>query len=475
MKSELPPGSHNFMALKYMDTLFISFGLIIAGLVIFQNILFEPKAYDLNDASSLVQPEVKTEVQPHAVLSLYKSMYEKGFFPTHGENELNYVKKGNLSSMSIVSDSKTGKLGIRIDGNLVFGAYYPDGSGLDAYGLGHLIFNYSESQRRSIQQHDNSVGEEVHKKSVSKINEKKITQLKTDISKPEGGEAINPEVTNETESAASSESKDVENKPSLSGDQKERLQKIMSSYYKKSESSGGKNPSEPGPAIDSSDPSDAAVEAAPNIAKINVEKIQESKTALYYIGKLLPKAGFNSDGEVMTKERKKAQVKIMIDRIKTAGETWSVYYPANGEVKKTIAVFGDPTCPYCKKLHEHIPELQANGVDVYYMFYNKNLSPQSVGSRAAVNSDRLMTNVWCSDDSPQALNDAMNGYAIRDQSCDGLKEQGKTNYPGNSHWLMGRIIDMKGTPYTITDGGEIVVGFSNRSPQPRTFLSRIGL
>jgi thiol-disulfide isomerase/thioredoxin len=472
MKSELPPGSHNFMALKYMDTLFISFGLIIAGLVIFQNIFFEPKAYDLNYASSLVQPEVKTEIQPHAVLSLYKSMYEKGLLPKHGGNELNYVNKGKLSSMSIVSDSKTGKLGVRIDGNLVFGTYYPDGSGLDAYELGHLIFRYSESQLRSIQEHDNSVGEEVYKKSIPKINEEKITQLKTDIIKPEGGEAINPEVTYDAESAVSSGSKDVENRPSLSGDQKERLQKIMSSYYKKSESSGAKKPSEPGTAIDTSD---AADKGATNIAKINVEKIQESKTALYYIGKLLPKAGFNSDGEVMTKDRKKAQVKIMIDRIKTAGETWSVHYPANGEVKKTIAVFGDPTCPYCKKLHEHIPELQASGVEVYYMFYNKNLSPQSVGSRAAVNSDRLMTNVWCSDDSPQALNDAMNGYDIRDQSCSGLKEQGKTNYPGNSHWLLGRIIDMKGTPYTITDDGEIVVGFSNRSTQPKTFLSRIGL
>jgi hypothetical protein len=32
-----------------------------------------------------------------------------------------------------------------------------------------------------------------------------------------------------------------------------------------------------------------------------------------------------------------------------------------------VYVFTDASCPYCHKLHEHIPEINAKGIEVRYM------------------------------------------------------------------------------------------------------------
>ena len=44
-----------------------------------------------------------------------------------------------------------------------------------------------------------------------------------------------------------------------------------------------------------------------------------------------------------------------------------VVYPAEGDEKASLKVFTDTTCPFCRRLHQEVPELQAAGVAVRYL------------------------------------------------------------------------------------------------------------
>lgn len=456
---------------QFMLTLAVSASVLGGGLA------WAPWGEDA--VSSDAWPEVDVRIQPHAVRSIYESMYSKGLFPKHGEEELRAVSSGELSEMSVVMDESQDRLGLIINGSLVFGPYYAAGSAIDAHELAGTLLSFSEAELARITNSPKGLGgqEELGKYGRSVPDEDEATSL-GDPGQAESVERkqaqVDPAGEDSLNQNAASASRD--DAPTLSREQKERLQAVMSNYFnKKKGTMDGADAKESQSSENGDVPPQDEGDGTITSARVNVSKIQESKTAIYYLGQLLPKAGYNKDGEVLPRERKKAQVKLLMERIKQAGDKWSIHYPAQGDAKKTIAIFGDPTCPVCQALHQEIPKLQAAGVDVYYMFYNRNLAPHTVGSAASRKSDGIMTNVWCSADNAAALDEAMEGYAIRPQSCDTLEEMGRTAYPGNEHYLLGRIIDMKGTPYTITDDGEIIGGYNSRARQPDDFLSRIGI
>lgn len=215
-----------------------------------------------------------------------------------------------------------------------------------------------------------------------------------------------------------------------------------------------------------------AVKVSPN--QVNVQAIRETRTAVFYKDQRIPKAGFDMNGDPVSEEQKKAQVKGIMDRIVQMDDYWSVVYRAKGEEKKKIAVFSDPTCPYCKKLHENVPELQEAGVTVYHLFYNRSMAPNTVGDPKVVRINDALESAWCSENPNEAINSLYDGYSIPPASCEST--EGKIEFPGNEHYLMGRIIDMSGTPYTITEDGDIIAGFDVKgAPQPRSFLKAIGL
>lgn len=215
-----------------------------------------------------------------------------------------------------------------------------------------------------------------------------------------------------------------------------------------------------------------AVEVSNN--QVNVMAIRETRNAVYYKDKRIPKVGFDIDGNQVSEERAKAQVKGIMDRVIQMGDYWSVVYKAKGVEKKRIAVFSDPTCPYCKKLHEYVPDLQEAGVTVYHLFYNRSMAPNTVSDPKVVRVNDALENAWCSTNPNEAIDSIYEGYAIPEASCSDRSE--KIEFPGNEHYLMGRIIDMQGTPYTITEDGIVIPGFDTKgAPQPQSFLRAIGL
>ncbi len=106
--------------------------------------------------------------------------------------------------------------------------------------------------------------------------------------------------------------------------------------------------------------------------------------------------------------------------------------------KRSIAVFTDPDCPYCKKLHVELSRLR--DVSVYVFLFP--ISEE--GKRKAIQ-------VWCSEDKIKALDAAFNGGKLQGKLCE--------NHPVERNLSLGRKLFISGTPTIITDKGEFVNGY----------------
>lgn len=134
--------------------------------------------------------------------------------------------------------------------------------------------------------------------------------------------------------------------------------------------------------------------------------------------------------------------KLRLGAIESIGEQQMVVFSPQ-ETKYTITVFTDIDCPYCRKLHQDIPALNANGVKVRYLLY----------PRAGLNSEsyRKSMAVWCAEDSNAALTKAKAGEPIEMKSCDN---------PVKKHMELARAVGVTGTPTIVfEESGEVLPGY----------------
>ena len=61
-----------------------------------------------------------------------------------------------------------------------------------------------------------------------------------------------------------------------------------------------------------------------------------------------------------------------------------IVFAAKGKTKAVIQIFTDSTCPYCSRLHEQVPELNQQGVEVRYLAFPRQ-GPQGKGFDDLVN------------------------------------------------------------------------------------------
>ncbi len=92
-------------------------------------------------------------------------------------------------------------------------------------------------------------------------------------------------------------------------------------------------------------------------------------------------------------------------------ESERVVFRGVEEPKATVVVFTDPTCPYCERLHETVPELNERGIAVHYLAFPR----AGMGSGAA----NTLQQVWCSDNRSEAMNQAKEGQTIAADLPDG--------------------------------------------------------
>lgn len=120
-----------------------------------------------------------------------------------------------------------------------------------------------------------------------------------------------------------------------------------------------------------------------------------------------------------------------------------IIFPARGATKAIVNVFTDVDCGYCRKLHDDVPELNKNGVEVRYLAF-----PRAGPGTPTFNK---MVQAWCSPDKTKALTDLKAGKTIKGELC-------KDN-PVASQYKLGQAFDVTGTPSTILMDGTLLGGY----------------
>lgn len=128
--------------------------------------------------------------------------------------------------------------------------------------------------------------------------------------------------------------------------------------------------------------------------------------------------------------------------ISTLSEEDMILYSATTAKKTAISIFTDPTCPYCRKLHEQIPILLEAGIDVRYLAFPR------AGAQSQVAID--MASIWCADDKQAAMSASKQGRPVTPASCeDPIAEQHE----------IGVAMQIRGTPAIILENGEVIAGY----------------
>ncbi len=115
---------------------------------------------------------------------------------------------------------------------------------------------------------------------------------------------------------------------------------------------------------------------------------------------------------------------------------------SSGESEHFVYVFTDTDCGYCRKLHQDVPFLVEQGVEVRYLAY----------PREGVDSDtfREMEAVWCAKDRKAALTRAKQGQKIQSQKCAN---------PVAAQYKTGQTLGVRGTPAIFLKSGRELPGY----------------
>lgn len=122
-----------------------------------------------------------------------------------------------------------------------------------------------------------------------------------------------------------------------------------------------------------------------------------------------------------------------------------VVYPAKDTEKAVISVLTDTSCPYCRKLHEDVPQLQEAGVSVRYI-------PFPRGGTDSEGFHQLST-IWCAENPQQLMDTAMQSGAIKGTTDCAAAQAVPAGYQ------LGQQLKLKGTPTIIMPNGNIIAGY----------------
>ena len=118
-----------------------------------------------------------------------------------------------------------------------------------------------------------------------------------------------------------------------------------------------------------------------------------------------------------------------------------IIYPAKQE-KHVVTVFMDITCHYCHILFENVKAYNEEGITLRFLAI----------PRAGVNTQtaKQMEAIWQAKDRMKALEDAEAGN---------LPKELKTPNLVKKHYELGIQFGVTGTPYMVTDQGEVIGGY----------------
>ena len=133
---------------------------------------------------------------------------------------------------------------------------------------------------------------------------------------------------------------------------------------------------------------------------------------------------------------------IQTSLIEEVGEENMLIYEPDEPSERSITVFTDISCGFCRRLHEDLDDLLDAGVRVRYLLFPR----AGVGSQA----HKDLESVWCAEDPQQAMTTAKAGGRIVPASCEN---------PIESHMALAERVGLRGTPLIYLDNGQRVPGY----------------
>jgi len=112
------------------------------------------------------------------------------------------------------------------------------------------------------------------------------------------------------------------------------------------------------------------------------------------------------------------------------------------DAEHTINVFTDVECPYCRKLHREMDQLNEHGIRVRYLLFPR--------AGAGSSSYKQSVDVWCADDQQRALTRAKSGQSVKDRQCE---------HPIEEHMALGKKVGVTGTPAIVLSDGTMIPGY----------------
>lgn len=116
----------------------------------------------------------------------------------------------------------------------------------------------------------------------------------------------------------------------------------------------------------------------------------------------------------------------------------SITLKPSGEVKQTIYVFTDPTCPSCQAFHSETEKLLNNGVQIHYLPWVR--TPES---------KKIINDVWCATDKLTAYEKAIKSEKFETTECAN---------PLEKNIKVGQKLNVQATPTIFTKDGSVVTG-----------------
>ncbi|MGH8238718.1 MAG: DsbC family protein [Steroidobacteraceae bacterium] len=156
----------------------------------------------------------------------------------------------------------------------------------------------------------------------------------------------------------------------------------------------------------------------------------------FIVGDMLDLPSRTNVTEQQRKETRRATLQ------KIAPDDAILFAPA--KAKYTIIVFTGADCPYCRKLHGDLGELQARGIAVRYLAFPR--------SGPNTKSWRTMAAVWCSSDRRDALTRATRDEAVSaTSSC--------SDAVIVKQYELGQELGIPGTPMIVLSDGTSLGGY----------------
>ena len=147
------------------------------------------------------------------------------------------------------------------------------------------------------------------------------------------------------------------------------------------------------------------------------------------------------DAHVNLSDQRRAQARKQV--FESMDEKGFIDFPSKlPETRKTLYVFTDIDCAYCRKMHTEVGRLNQAGIRVRYLaFPRSGLTGPSFDKAVAV---------WCAANRQEALTQAKLGMSMNSPKCDN---------PVAKEYELGNAMGVTGTPSVYTDQGKHIGGY----------------